>query len=425
MNIKISNRASPLRTIITCLAIAMISHQSVPLLRSPSERVRIFTSGMEFNYVTWTLDAIFKKTKADVLGVEDYVSLEKQKSIVLKYVDLIRQKKLLINELKDIYANPADQNPAETAANQNRQLIYVEEELKFAAPLAESILQQQLSEIIRELDLSTLGVPMPPVSYHATPLPQALIISPRDVIRQEANISIKTSLTLEQAIELENKVTQEMGVSALVEQIGGVGTYPTMVEESSDIVWLTEVIAHEWIHNYLQLTPLGLNYDTSSETRTMNETTANMAGKEIRYALLQKYYPEFTPEPDPIILDEEQPKPAEEDTPPIFDFREEMHKTRITVDELLQQGKINEAEDYMEERREYFWQNGYVIRKLNQAYFAFHGAYADSPRGAAGKDPVGPAVRQLRAHSANLADFLRTISRMSTFQQLQNKLTES
>jgi len=272
------------------------------------------------------------------------------------------------------------------------------------------------------LGLSALGVPMPPVRYHATPLPQALIISPREVIRQDANISLQTSMTLEQAIELENKVSSEMGVSALVEQIGGVGTYPTMVEETSDIVWLSEVIAHEWIHNYLQITPLGLNYDTSPETRTMNETTANMAGKEIRYALLVKYYPEYAPEPDPIIMPDESEKPENESEPPAFDFRAEMHETRIKVDELLAVGKITEAEKYMDERRELFWQNGYVIRKLNQAYFAFHGAYADSPRGAAGKDPVGPAVRQLRADSKNLAEFLKKISRMSTFEQLQKEL---
>lgn len=379
---------------------------------------------MEFDYTVWTLDAAIEKTRADILNVEEYLPPEKQKIIVLEYVELIRQKKQLTNEIKDIYANPADKNPALTASEKNISLAWIERKLEFYAPLAESILQQQLSEVIHEMDLSTLGVPMPPVSYHATPLPQALIISPRDVIRQDANISLQTALTLEQVIELEEKVSRDMGVSALIEQIGGVGTYPTMVEESSDIVWLTEVIAHEWIHNYLQVTPLGLNYDTSAETRTMNETTANLAGKEIRYVLLLKYYPEFATEPDPIILPEETQETAEENEPPIFDFRAEMHETRITVDELLAKGEINEAEKYMEERREHFWQNGYVIRKLNQAYFAFHGAYADSPRGAAGKDPVGPAVRQLRAHSEDLAEFLQIISRMSTFEQLQKELSE-
>ena len=78
----------------------------------------------------------------------------------------------------------------------------------------------------------------------------------------------------------------------------------------------------------------------------------------------------------------------------------------------------------MEQRRLVFWQNGYPIRKLNQAYFAFYGAYANVPGGAAGEDPVGPAVRALRAQSASLADFLKTIARMSSFQQLQAAISK-
>ena len=55
----------------------------------------------------------------------------------------------------------------------------------------------------------------------------------------------------------------------------------------------------------------------------------------------------------------------------------------------------------MEARRRIFWENGYKIRKLNQAYFAFYGAYADKPFSAAGADPVGNDVRLLRARSRN------------------------
>ena len=46
---------------------------------------------------------------------------------------------------------------------------------------------------------------------------------------------------------------------------------------------------------------------------------------------------------------------------------------------LLAQGKIEEAEAYMEERRRFLAANGHFIRKINQAFFAFHGSYATSP----------------------------------------------
>jgi hypothetical protein len=96
-----------------------------------------------------------------------------------------------------------------------------------------------------------------------------------------------------------------------------------------------------------------------------------------------------------------------------------MQTTRVHVDELLAAGRIEEAEQYMQERQQIFLRNGYLIRKLNQAYFAFYGAYADVPGGAAGEDPVGPAVRALREQSASLADFVNKISWMSSFEELQ------
>ena len=109
---------------------------------------------------------------------------------------------------------------------------------------------------------------------------------------------------------------------------------------------------------------------------------------------------------------------------PPFDFRAEMHETRVTADALLAEGKIEDAETYMEARRQIFLKNGYLLRKLNQAYFAFHGAYADLPGGAAGQDPVGPAVRALRAQSESLADFVNTMSWMWKYEQLQKVVNQ-
>jgi hypothetical protein len=107
----------------------------------------------------------------------------------------------------------------------------------------------------------------------------------------------------------------------------------------------------------------------------------------------------------------------------MFDFRDQMRLTRVTVDGLLAEGKVEEAEEYMEARRQVFWDNGYQLRKLNQAYFAFYGAYADQPGGAAGEDPVGAAVRALRAGSGSLAAFLKSIAWMTSFEELQEAVS--
>jgi hypothetical protein len=102
-----------------------------------------------------------------------------------------------------------------------------------------------------------------------------------------------------------------------------------------------------------------------------------------------------------------------------------MRVTRQEVDRLLAEGKIEEAESYMEMRRQVFWENGYLIRKLNQAYFAFYGAYNDTPGGgAAGEDPVGPAVQAYRERFDSLADFLRSIAWVDSFAELQTRVNE-
>jgi hypothetical protein len=249
-----------------------------------------------------------------------------------------------------------------------------------------------------------------------------LIVSPRDHIEQSANISVETDLTVDEQAALETKVDQANNVSSLVVPIGGIGVYPTMIMRTTDMHWLLEVVSHEWTHNYLTLRPLGLLYDKTPELRTMNETTASISGNEIGTLVLKRFYPELaaasSPPPELVAFPNSHPNPK--DLPrPVFDFREEMHETRVTVDDLLANGKIDQAESYMEARRQVFLENGYLIRKINQAYFAFYGAYADIPGGAAGEDPVGPAVRALRAQSKSLADFINRISWMTSFEQLQ------
>jgi hypothetical protein len=136
--------------------------------------------------------------------------------------------------------------------------------------------------------------------------------------------------------------------------------------------------------------------------------------------MIKLFYPEMANEREGILFVGLQPgRPDPNDLPKVqFDFRSEMHTTRVEVDKLLSEGKIEAAESYMESRRQLFWDNGYAIRKLNQAYFAFYGAYADVPGGAAGEDPVGPAVRALRAQSPTLLAFLERIAKMTSYEDL-------
>ena len=429
--------ARGLEITLALLILGFVAGYSNPSLTHPIEKVRAFTRQIEFNYVTWMSNAAIIKIRAATVGIPYTLNHEAQKQIVnenLRITQSILEKEY---QLAQIYADPAI--PDKELASEALRATLTEQYTRQSelAPLAEAILQEQVAQVLSELGLTTLGQPIPNVWYHSTPLPMALVISPRDHIEQTANISVNTNLTIDQQAQLESEVDKGLNSSSLVVNIGGVGVYPTMVMRTTDLNWMLNTIAHEWIHNYLTLRPLGISYNETPELRTMNETTASIAGDEIGTLVIERFYPErmSTLQPDPrensassspslslISFPLEHPTPGDFLRPP-FDFRAQMHETRITADALLAEGKIEEAEAYMEERRLVFLKNGYLLRKINQAYFAFHGAYADSPGGAAGQDPVGPAVRALREQSKTLADFVNTISWMWKFEQLQKAVS--
>jgi hypothetical protein len=174
--------------------------------------------------------------------------------------------------------------------------------------------------------------------------------------------------------------------------------------DQAPLSWVLSTVAHEWIHNYLTLFPLGINYNTSPQLTIINETVADIAGDELGAAALATFYPELVRE----FPGKDQPAPgrAAAHAPEPFDFRKEMRHTREVVDLFLQLGRVTDAEEYMQIRRQLFEENGYHIRKLNQAYFAFHGAYGT---GAAATSPIGPKLQRLRELSPDLRSFLATV----------------
>ena len=411
---------------VTCLSLIILTTSSTPPA-DKDERVRAYTRSIEFDYVNWTLNALFVKASQSALDEPLYLNEQQQHQTVEQYLALVGQIDALQGQITQIYSDPSINNPQAASYSQRQQLEKLRSLQQKLGPMAETIIQGQISAIISSKGLSLGGQPVPPVLYHITPLPLALIISPRSVIRQDENISLLPDLSIDQQVQLENQIEKALDVSALVVPVGGVGVYPTMVESTTDLPWLLQTVAHEWTHNFLTLRPLGLSYDNSPELRTMNETTADISGTEIGTAMLDRYYPDLAPTPPaaapiPNTQSGQNQTPA---GPPPFNFNAEMHTTRLKVDQLLAKGEIKEAETYMEARRVFLWEHGYQIRKLNQAYFAFYGAYADVPGGAAGSDPVGPAVRSLRQQSASLADFLNRISWMTSFSDLQNALRQT
>jgi hypothetical protein len=379
-------------------------------------------AGRRFDFVSWEVEALLGKLAHSLVAPQRTMHEPARHDFFLDYLRLVAAIQYLDREIQLVYVDPDVEDPEGATVELRARLAELRAAEEARQLLAEAILEEQTGSILMDAGFGGLGRELPPVGAHFTPLPLLLVVSPRDHVENILDLDLRHGLDVAQREAIEEAVETTHDVSALVTGIGGLAAYPAMLLESSSLNWVADVTAHEWAHHYLTPRPLGWHYLDDPETRTINETVASVVGREAGRQMVARYYPELLP-PEPTPAPEEPDEEAPPPEPPAFDFRMEMRETRIQVDDLLAQGMIEEAEAYMEERRQAFVANGYYIRKLNQAYFAFHGAYADEP-GAAGADPIGPAVRELRARSPDLRTFVGRIAPVTTLAELQGLLAQ-
>ena len=335
----------------------------------------------EFDYLTWEVNAFGDKGLAALTGGHTFLDEAARKQVVLTYLDLVHEAQQQESLLNRMYSDPEIVDPALASQELQQQLAATRATMAEQQPLAEAIVQQQVGTILAEEGFSLFGETWPPVLMHMTPLPSLLVVSPRDRIESKDQVSLDDGLSVADFEEMETAVFDDLNQSALVVPLGGIGTYPSMIRETSDLNWLAEVVAHEWTHHWLTLQPLGIHYAADPATRIINETVASLVDQELGRRMIARYYPELLP---PELPDEPTEELTTTPEPPAFDFQAELANTRTRADELLAEGKVEEAEAYMEARRLEFREEGYQIRKINQAFFAFYGAYAAEPGGAQG-----------------------------------------
>ena len=195
--------------------------------------------------------------------------------------------------------------------------------------------------------------------------------------------------------------------------LGGLATYPATVSPTASLLGAAITASHEWLHHHLFFRPLGRAFWEGGAVTSINETVANIAGREIGDRVFTRITGQVIERPpyEPPTLE-----PREEPEPGVFDFRREMRETRLRLEELLAEGAVEDAEAYLEERRLFLVENGRNIRKLNQAYFAFHGTYADNP---ASISPIEPQLQAIRAGSADLDEFMATVSGITSAAELE------
>ena len=338
--------------------------------------------------------------------------------MVAEYFSFNEQIKILKLEIDAISAGDSQGDVASLEAELNG----LQEQKMALADTVERTIEGQVRQTLTQQGIFNpidkyigLKVGFPPVNFKLEKLPYLLVISPRDRIESMREILVQPDITLDAIKDIEAEV-DKLGVSSLVVELGGFGgTYPTLVTNEASLWFTIDVVAEEWLHQYLVFEPLGFLYlldligvSRNYEIATMNETLASMVSKEIGSLVCEKYYPQ--PENDTH---------QNQTVKPEFDFNREMREIRRAVDKYLAQGDIEQAEVFMEQKRQYLASMGYHIRKLNQAYFAFHGAYADRPTSIS---PIGLELNELRRQSASLKDFLNTVAAMTSRQNLRDSI---
>jgi len=382
------------------------------------------TGPYKFDWSAYEAQTLWEKLANLTLGIDEPQGTENEEQVgaVREYFALVQE----IGRLEgEIAIERAKQGEAADTAGLQAQLEEARAERLRSENLVENIIRRQVEEVLLSQGITVRlpllhGRVMPPVQFEFQSSPDFLIISRRDRIERIASVSLQPGLSLERTEEIE-EYTDQFDVSSLVVPTGGVGAYPTVIVENTSLEYAIRVVIHEWTHNYLFFYPLGQHYADSQELTSMNETVASMVEDELSLELARRYYPDIYEGRMAALAYEGSavPEQAHEDE---FSFNAQMRKTRLRVDELLAAGRVEEAETYMEERRQKLVEMGYYVRKLNQAYFAFYGSYAAGKGWAAETNPIGEQMHTLRERSPSLADFLVTVARMSTYQDLRDQL---
>ncbi len=288
----------------------------------------------------------------------------------------------------------------------------------------EEYLEQIITEVVRSDEIGLIGSFFwPPVDFRIDNPPKLLVTSRRDEIFRIEDVLIDPDIPVDDMSRIEDELSDLSDISAIVLQTGGLASYPTVIP-TTGLKRLVVVASHEWLHAYLIFHPLGRAYFSNGDIRSTNETLADIFGREVGL----RVYSEITgepfvaptrPETASRTLDEgddSAERPTQE-----FSFNRFMAETRSRTDEMLADGLIEEAEAYMESRRVELLDHGFTIRKINQAYFAFYGTYAESP---SSTSPIARYLWDLREQVDSVGEMVKLLRPLGTYEQFERLLVE-
>ena len=366
--------------------------------RSLGDTTDAAVSGARFSLVDFELQSVLNRWLGDLgaffTGSDE--SGDRADSAVQRYFDL-----------------RVDLSDARAAGRSPESIVALQAQRDAIENQVERILEDRVGREFRALGFSRplplfdgQDILWPPVDVELTSPPRVLTVSPRDDIRIARSVLLDPDLSLDEIERIEAAVEADGRWSALVDTIGGLGAYPAIVRDTRSYASTVDTIAHEWTHNYLFFYPLGFHFFDNRDLRTINETVANMVAAEVAHAVL-------------IASPAVQPRSL-----PALDRTESdaiLFQLRRDVDDLIADGRIEQAEALMESTRRELVAIGRNFRRINQAFFAANGVYADTP---ASSSPIGPLLRALRDDAGSLTAFIAVVREVDSLADLESAVAK-
>ena len=281
-----------IRLVVGLLILLFILNYSTLPLGDEWTQAAVIARDQQFDYVGWEISALATKAEQTLYGDQPFMSEADRSAYVRAYMSDLGKVQSLEQQINAIYADPKVADPAAASADLRAQRDHLRADLSQRQPLAELILEGQVATVLVDQGFGLGGQLLPPIAMHFTPVPDLLIISPRDQIRFDVSINLYP-MPVDQMVALENEIDTQLNVSSLIVPLGGIALYPAMILETSSLPFAVQTFAHEWLHHYLFFYPLGLNYTFGGETRIINELTAEQFGQTIAPLVLRRYYPDL------------------------------------------------------------------------------------------------------------------------------------
>jgi hypothetical protein len=215
---------------ITLIGLTLLLGRGAPPAEDFTWDLDRLTSGQAFDFFTWELQALARKAVYGLLAPHRFVSDEEQSRFVLGYLDDVQEARRLADEIDRIYTDPEIDDAEAASAEAQKEFGLVRDRMAQHAPIAEMILEKQVSNILAGAGLGRARTILPPVSGTFTPLPLILIVSPRSRIESVYQQQLIAGLTAAEQSEIEDHVSQELpDYSPYVTNIGGLAAYPSML----------------------------------------------------------------------------------------------------------------------------------------------------------------------------------------------------